>query len=119
MVIEKALANKWSDQLVCFYGEKDFKENSHQLATAERWLKSVEDSSVLFLTLARIALRNELMEKAKNYYELSIASSPSAEAYLELSLLSARLGDDKASLKKLKLYFKIIAVGKLDLPLVS
>ena len=118
-VIEKALANKWSDQLVYFYGEKDFKENSHQLATAERWLKTVEDSSVLFLTLARIALRNELMEKAKNYYELSIASSPSAEAYLELSLLSARLGDDKASLKKLKLYFKIINVGKLDLPLVS
>ena len=47
-VIEKALANKWSDQLVYFYGEKDFKENSHQLATAERWLKTVEDSSVLF-----------------------------------------------------------------------
>ena len=59
------------------------------------------------------------MEKAKNYYELSIASSPTAEAYLELSLLSARLGDDKASLEKLKLYFKIVAAGKLDLPLVS
>ena len=118
-VIEKALANKWNDQLVCFYGEKDFKENSHQLATAERWLKTVKDSSVLFLTLARISLRNELMEKAKNYYELSIASSPSAEAYLELSLLSARLGDDKACLEKLKLYFKIVAAGKLDLPLVS
>ena len=117
-VIEKALANNWNDQLVCFYGEKDFKENSHQLAIAERWLKTIEDSSVLFLTLARISLRNELMEKAKNYYELSIASSPSAEAYLELSLLSARLGDDKASLERLKLYFKIVAAGKLDLPLV-
>ena len=118
-VIEKALANKWNDQLVCFYGEKDFKENSHQLATAERWLKTVKDSSVLFLTLARISLRNELMEKAKNYYELSITSSPSAEAYLELSLLSARLGEDRACLEKLKLYFKIVAAGKLDLPLVS
>ncbi|MBS26280.1 MAG: hypothetical protein CMQ26_04295 [Gammaproteobacteria bacterium] len=118
-VIEKALANKWNDQLVCFYGEKDFKENSHQLATAERWLKTVKDSSVLFLALARISLRNELMEKAKNYYELSITSSPSAEAYLELSLLSARLGEDRACLEKLKLYFKIVAAGKLDLPLVS
>ena len=118
-VIEKALANKWNDQLVCFYGEKDFKENSHQLATAERWLKTVKDSSVLFLTLARISLRNELMEKAKNYYELSITSSPSAEAYLELSLLLARLGEDRACLEKLKLYFKIVAAGKLDLPLVS
>ena len=68
MVIEKALANKWSDQLVCFYGEKDFKENSHQLATAERWLKAIEDSSVLLLTPARISLKNELMEKAENYY---------------------------------------------------
>ena len=118
-VIEKALANKWNDQLVCFYGEKDFKENSHQLATAERWLKTVKNSSVLFLALARISLRNELMEKAKNYYELSITSSPSAEAYLELSLLSARLGEDRACLEKLKLYFKIVAAGKLDLPLVS
>ena len=59
------------------------------------------------------------MEKAKNYYELSIACSPSAEAYLELSLLLARLGDDKASLEKLRLYFKIVAAGKFDLPLVS
>ena len=53
---------------VGFYGEKDFKENSHQLATAERWLKAIEDSSVLLLTPARISLKNELMEKAENYY---------------------------------------------------
>ena len=118
-VVEQIISKEWSDQLILFYGEKDFKESAHQLATAERWLKTIKDSNVLFLTLARISLRNELMEKAKNYYESSIACLPSAEAYLELSMLSARLGDDKASLKKLKLYFKIINVGKLDLPLVS
>ena len=118
-VVEQIISKEWSDQLVLFYGEKDFKESARQLATAERWLKTIKDSNVLFLTLARISLRNELMEKAKNYYELSIASSPSAEAYLELSLLSATLGDDKASLEKLRLYFKIVAAGKLDLPLVS
>ena len=118
-VIERALANKWNDQLLYFYGETDFKENSHQLATAEKWLKTIKNSSALFLTLARISLRSELMEKAKNYYDLSIASSPSAEAYLELSLLLARLDDEKASLEKLKLYFKIVAAGKLNLPLVS
>ena len=118
-VVEKIISKEWSDQLVLFYGEKDFKENAHQLATAERWLKTIKDSNVLFLTLARISLRNELMEKAKNYYESSIACLPSAEAYLELSMLSARLGDDKASLEKLRLYFKIVAAGKLDLPLVS
>ena len=118
-VIERALTNKWNDQLLYFYGERDFKKNSHQLATAEKWLKTIKNSSALFLTLARISLRSELMEKAKNYYDLSIASSPSAEAYLELSLLLARLGDEKASLEKLKLYFKIVAAGKLNLPLVS
>ena len=118
-VVEQIISKEWSDQLVLFYGEKDFKESARQLATAERWLKTIKDSNVLFLTLARISLKNELMEKAKNYYELSIASSPSAEAYLELSLLSATLGDDKASLEKLKLYFKIVAADKFDFPLVS
>ena len=118
-VVEQIISKEWSDQLVLFYGEKDFKESARQLATAERWLKTIKDSNVLFLTLARISLKNELMEKAKNYYELSIASSPSAEAYLELSLLSATLGDDKASLEKLRLYFKIVAAGKFDFPLVS
>ncbi len=118
-VVEQIISKEWSDQLILFYGEKDFKESAHQLATAERWLKTIKDSNVLFLTLARISLKNELMEKAKNYYELSIASSPSAEAYLELSLLSATLGDDKASLEKLRLYFKIVATGKFDFPLVS
>ena len=102
-VVEQIISKERSDQLVLFYGEKDFKESARQLATAERWLKTIKDSNVLFLTLARISLKNELMEKAKNYYELSMASSPSAEAYLELSLLSATLGDDKASLEKLKL----------------
>ena len=117
--VEKVMTKKWSDRLVLFYGENDFGRNSHQLVTAEKWLKIESDSSVLFLTLARISLRNELKEKAMKYYESSIASSPSAEAYLELSMLLGRVGDEDASLVNLKHYYKFIAADTMNLPLVS
>ena len=118
-VLEKAVGKKWNDRLVRFYGEKDFGVNSHQLVIAEKWLKLKADSSVLFLTLARISLRNELLDKARSYYESSIFSSPSADAYLELSILLGRVGDEHASLENLKHYYKLIAVDTLNLPLVS
>tara|TARA_B100001029_G_scaffold103674_1_gene85432 strand:- start:484 stop:1146 length:663 start_codon:yes stop_codon:yes gene_type:complete len=117
--VEKVMTKKWSDRLVRFYGENDFGRNSHQMVTAEKWLKIKADSSVLFLTLARISLRNELPEKAMKYYELSIASSPSAEAYLELSILLGRVGDEDASFVNLKHYYKLIAVDTMNLPLIS
>ena len=117
--VEKVMTKKWSDRLVLFYGENDFGRNSHQLVTAEKWLKIESDSSVLFLTLARISLRNELKEKAMKYYESSIASSPSAEAYLELSMLLGRVGDEDASFVNLKHYYKFIAADTVSLPLVS
>ena len=101
------------------YGEKDFGVNSHQLVIAEKWLKLKADSSVLFLTLARISLRNELLDKARSYYESSIFSSPSADAYLELSMLLGRVGDEDASLMNLKHYYKFIAADTMNLPLVS
>ena len=118
-VVEKAIAKKWNDRLVRFYGESDFGENSHQLVIAEKWLKTKADSSVLFLTLARISLRNEFTEKAKNYYKSSIDLSPSAEAYLELSILLDREGDEDGSRENLKCYYKLIGIDSLNLPLVS
>tara|TARA_B100001029_G_C15026689_1_gene434082 strand:- start:195 stop:1439 length:1245 start_codon:yes stop_codon:yes gene_type:complete len=118
-VMEQLISEEWSDQLVLFYGEQDFGKNSHQLVTAEKWLKIKADSSILFLTLARISLRNELTEKAMKYYESSIASSPSAEAYLELSMLLGRVGDEDASFVNLKHYYKFIAADTMNLPLVS
>ena len=117
--MEQLISEEWSDQLVLFYGEQDFGKNSHQLVTAERWLKIKADSSILFLTLARISLRNELTEKAMKYYESSIDSSPSAEAYLELSMLLGRVGDEDASFVNLKHYYKFIAADTMNLPLVS
>ena len=117
-VMEQLISKEWSDQLVLFYGEQDFGKNSHQLLAAEKWLKIKADSSVLFLTLARIALRSELSDKARNYYESSIASEPTADAYLELSMLLRRVGDEDASLEHLNNYCKHIFVDTLNLPLV-
>ena len=116
-VIEKSISKKWSNRLGRFYGEHDFNRNSQQLITAEKWLKKSRNNEILFLTLARISLRNELWEKARGYYDSSLGVSPSPEAYLELSILQRKLGDERASTENLTQYRKLIATDLSDLPL--
>mgnify|MGYP001158916383 FL=1 len=116
-VIEKSISKKWSNRLTRFYGEHDFNRNSQQLITAEKWLKKSRNNEILFLTLARISLRNELWEKARGYYDSSLGVSPSPEAYLELSILQRKLGDERASTENLTQYRKLTATELSDLPL--
>ena len=116
-VIEKSISKKWSNRLGRFYGEHDFNRNSQQLITAEKWLKKSRNNEILFLTLARISLRNELWEKARGYYDSSLGVSPSPEAYLELSILQRKLGDERASTENLTQYRKLTATDLSDLPI--
>lgn len=116
-VLEHALSKHWSDTLVLRYGEKDYDCSAQQLLQAESWLKSRPASASLFLTLGRLAMRNELWGKAREYYEASIKVSPSAQAYGELGRLLKHLGDDRASAANLKKYGDMIGAGLPELPL--
>lgn len=116
-VLEAALARRWSDALVLRYGEQDYGCSPQQLLVAEDWLKSRPANASLCLTLGRLAMRNELWGKAREYYEASIKIAPSAAAYGELGRLLKHLGDTRASEANLKKYGELIGAGLPDLPL--
>ena len=96
-LIAASLQREWSPELVAQYGRIELADPSHQLATAEVWLKQHPEDPVLLLTLARLSLQNKLWGKGRSYLEASIGISPTPESYQQLGLLLDRLGEtDKA-----------------------
>jgi len=116
-VLEKSLAVRWSAPLVLSYSEKDYGVNNKQLMVAEHWLKARPADPDLLLTLARLSMRNELWDKAKDYYQARIRVSPSKQAYAELSRLLRHLGEGNASRLYLENYEDLISADQPELPL--
>ncbi|MCG8487822.1 MAG: heme biosynthesis protein HemY [Chromatiales bacterium] len=96
-LIVSSIQREWSGELVALYGQIELADPSHQLATAESWLKQHPEDPTLLLTLARLSLQNKLWGKGRSYLEASIAIAPTAESYQQLGVLLERLGEtDKA-----------------------
>ena len=93
--IEFALNKSWSNALIKRYGELDFGTPHQQLIIAESWIQSRPDNANLLVTLGRLAMRNELWGKAREYFNTSIKVAPQAEAHGELSRLLRCLGEEK------------------------
>lgn len=93
--IEVALNKSWSDELVRRYGELDFGTPHRQLLIAESWIQDRPGNANLLVALGRLALRNELWGKAREYFDTSIEIAPSAEAHGELARLLKALGEEE------------------------
>lgn len=91
--IEHALNKNWSNGLVQRYGVLDLGNAHQQLLTAEAWLTSRPGDAPLLLTLGRLAMRNELWGKAREYFETSIEIASTPESHGELSRLLRHLGE--------------------------
>ena len=115
--LESAINKKWSNALISDYGKQDFKEEAHQLAIAEKWIKKRPDDSNLLLCLGRISIKNKSWSKAKSYLERSINILPSAEGYGELSRLCDYLGDSEQSESYLQSYLNHIGAQLSEIPL--
>ncbi len=124
--IRKRLQHTWSDELVRLYGllpelNQDVTSNTHTsfaeaLITAENWLKERPSNAALLLCLGRLALRNQLWGKAKEYFEASHRLHKTQETYGELCRLAFHLNDKDAGTD----YFLqgvLSQVGLPDLPL--
>jgi len=96
-VIETVLNNAWSDVLVARYGEIDFGNSHKHLLIAEGWLQARGGNAHLLLSLGRLAMRNELWGKAREYFETSIEIASIAAAHGELARLLKHLGETQAS----------------------
>lgn len=99
-LLRKALNRKWSDTLVYLYGIADGGAAvlPQQLRNAEEWLRNHPTNPVLLLTLGRLALRNNQIDKARGYLEGSIAAGARPETYQDLGALLERLGEKTAAM---------------------
>lgn len=117
--IEFALAKSWSDILITRYGEQDYGNDHKRLIQAENWLKSRPGNAPLLLALGRLAMRNELWGKAKEYFETSIRVTSIAEAHGELARLLKHLDELSSSDVHQGKFVEAIGVGLPELPLPS
>lgn len=97
VILRAVLKDHWDHHLVELYGLAESDQKKDQLATAERWLRDHPTDSALLLALGRIAIRNELWGKAKDYFSASLRFNESPESYAELAALMAQLGEHEES----------------------
>lgn len=116
-VIEQALNKQWNSDLIRRYGERDYGDSDTQLQAAENWLKARSADAELLLCLARLALRNHLWGKARDYYQASIKVAPSVAAYGELARLYKHLGETRAFEKSLEQFQDLSQIEVLELPM--
>ncbi len=92
-ILLKAQRQHWDSQLAGLYAYIETDDPARQLSTAEGWLDQHSDDAELLLALGRLAARNELWGKARDYFEKSYKLTPGAEACAELGRLLAAQGE--------------------------
>lgn len=92
-VLRKALKQGYDGRLVRLYGQLRGRDPARQLQTAEALLKQQPQDPLLLLSLGRLCLINGLWGKAREYFEISLEFSRSAETCAELARLLASQGD--------------------------
>jgi len=87
------LKHEWDPALVRLYGYVQSDNVPRQLATAERWLQAHPEDPQLLLCLGRIAARDRLWGKAREYFESCYRRERSPEVCAELGRLLSGLGE--------------------------
>jgi len=96
-LLHKAIKRHYDSNLVACYGRLLTSDPEYQLKTAEGWLKNQPEDAALLLALARLARACALPDKARRYYEASLAKQPSRETCAELAQLLLEMGENKRS----------------------
>jgi HemY protein len=95
--IQRSLKQNWNSSLAHLYAFVDGSNASKQLAHAETWLKAHDQDAQLQMCLGRLAAKNELWGKARDYFENSFKLVRSSETCAELGRLLENLGEAKVS----------------------
>jgi len=96
-LIRDNIKRKWLSSLVVLYGQTKSTNLDKQLTTAESWLTGHETNSDLLLCLARLSIENQLWGKARSYFEASLNSRETVEAYREYGQLLEQLKENEAA----------------------
>src|SRR5690606_17816810 len=89
---------------------------ARQLSSAERWLTDHAHDATLLLALGRLALRNELWGKAREYLEASFANRRDIQTCAELVRLLEHMGEQQAAQKILRHGFALMVHDLPELP---
>lgn len=94
-MLRRTIKMHWDRELVRLYGLVEGSNLNDQLKVAEGWLKKHPHDPVLLLTLGRLAIRNSLWGKARDYLKESLNISPQPEVLRELAQLLEQMGESK------------------------
>ena len=101
-LIRRFLKSGWDEKLIRLYGLIAGPDNEKQLIFAESLLSARPDNPELMLAIGRLNLRCELLVKAQDCFESSIAIQPKIETYVEL----AKLMEYQHKYKESAVYYK-------------
>lgn len=96
-VLQATLRKHYDLDLVERYGRVQGADPARQLGLAEGWLKDHPEDPELLLALGRLAARNRLWGKARDYLEASLRQAHRPETCAELARLLAHLGETERS----------------------
>ena len=116
-VLRSALQQQFNERLVNLYGLLKGKDVARQLVTAEQWLTQHPHNASLLLAAGRLAQRNRLWGKARDYLEASFSSRRDIQTCAELARLQERMGDKGAAERTLRDGFEMIEGQLPTLPL--
>ena len=116
-VIPRALKQNWDSRLVREYGSVQGRDSARQLTQAESWLPAHTDDAQLLLCLGRLAAREKLWGKARDYFESSYRLERSAEVCAELGRLLVALGEPKVAAAYFREGLQLKETGLPDLPM--
>ena len=116
-VLRSALQQQFNERLVNLYGLLKGKDVARQLVSAEQWLTQHPHNASLLLAAGRLAQRNRLWGKARDYLEASFSSRRDIQTCAELARLQERMGDKGAAERTLRDGFEMIEGQLPTLPL--
>jgi HemY protein len=93
----RALKHEWNHDLLREYSLVQSADSSKQLSRAEAWLSAHPEDAQLLLCLGRLAARDSLWGKARDYFESSYRLERSTEICAELGRLLTALGEPKVA----------------------
>lgn len=97
-LLRKVLKEDWNSELVLLYADIKLTDVKRQLAYAEHWLRFYPKDVDLLFVLGKLAERNQLWGKAKNYYQASLKIEPKVSVYAVYAKLLEQLGEVEESL---------------------
>lgn len=97
-LIEAALKKDYHPGLVRLYGTIESSDNNKQINTAQAWLKKYPNKPELLHCLGKLAMREKLLGKAREYLEESLKVTPTPNVYHDLGAVFEALGDQQQAM---------------------